>query len=133
MIDYRYKTALLIDDNPIDNLINRRILEYYGYVENFHICHSGEEGLKIVYKLIEESKPMPDVIFVDYRMPLMNGYQFLQKLEEIEFIRKNKIEIFILSASLDPAIQRFIKKLKHVKAFIAKPLTINSFNLHTIS
>lgn len=131
MSSLKYKTALLVDDNPIDNLINKRLLEFYGYAENIFVCHSGEEGLNIVHTLIKEEKPLPDVIFVDYRMPLMNGHQFIEKLEEITKRYPAKMEIYILSSSLDPSLQLLIKKLKQVKAFISKPLTINSFKAYS--
>lgn len=58
---------VLIDDNATDVAVTRRLLERRGF-EVFPAL-SGEEGLQLAHKLT------PDAIVVDYRMPIMDGFE----------------------------------------------------------
>ena len=67
-----YKTCLLIDDNYIDNFVTRRILENSNFAENIVVQQSAFDAIDA----IKTGQVKPDVIFLDLRMPMMNGFEF---------------------------------------------------------
>lgn len=123
MNKFKYKSVLLIDDNYIDNLINRKILENANYAENIIVIDSPEVAFEFVRESLHTGNNIPEVIFLDLRMPIMNGFEFLKSLLELPNLQPELMKIFVLSSSLDPKDIRKIKENRLVSKFIGKPLT----------
>lgn len=70
---------VLIDDNPNDVQLIRRVLERAGYEVSY--ASSGEEGLRLA------SEILPDCILVDYRMPGLNGYEVAGRIKADQHLR----------------------------------------------
>jgi CheY-like chemotaxis protein len=113
-----FKTCLLIDDNYIDNFVTRKIIEGSNFVESITVVRSATEAITA----LQNGTIKPDVIFLDVRMPLMGGFEFLEEYEKID-IEKEGIKIFMLSSSLDPLDMRKSTDNKYITQFIHKPLT----------
>jgi CheY-like chemotaxis protein len=118
-MDTGYKTCLLIDDNYIDNFVTRRILESSNFADNIIVQQSATDAIDA----IREGLVKPDVIFLDLRMPLMNGFEFLQEYDKLVDHDKSGTKIFMLSSSLDPIDVKRSGQNKYITQFIHKPLT----------
>ena len=114
-----FKTCLLIDDNYIDNFVTRKILESGNFAEKIIVVRSAAEAMSE----LSIGNIKPDVIFLDVRMPMMGGFEFLEEYEKIANIDKEGIKIFMLSSSLDPLDLRKSVDNKYITQFIHKPLT----------
>lgn len=125
MITCRFKNALLIDDNHIDNMINQRILNNYSIAENIRSSLSAVEALVYLNQHLQDGNVFPDLIFLDIRMPEMDGFQFLEAFDKLETPFKLRTKIYMLSSSLDPTDQRRVLESKYVLRFIGKPLTVS--------
>ena len=115
----RYKTCLLIDDNYIDNFVTRKILESGNFAEKIIVQQSPQDALTAIQQGIIK----PDVIFLDIRMPVMTGFEFLEEYDKLELDLENPVKIFMLSSSLDPTDMHNSRNSRHVAQFIHKPLT----------
>ena len=113
-----FKTCLLIDDNYIDNFVTRKILEGGNFAESIVVVRSATEAIAA----LSAGTIKPDVIFLDVRMPLMSGFEFLDEYDKIDMDKSN-IKIFMLSSSLDPMDMRKSTDNKYITQFIHKPLT----------
>jgi CheY-like chemotaxis protein len=113
-----FKTCLLIDDNYIDNFVTRKILEGSNFVETIIVVRSATEAINS----LRDGIVKPDVIFLDVRMPLMGGFEFLEEYDKLN-IDKSNIKIYMLSSSLDPLDMRKSTDNKYITRFIHKPLT----------
>lgn len=115
----RFKVCLLIDDNFIDNFVTRKILETGNFAEQIIVIQSAPEAIaKLQSKEIE-----PDVIFLDIRMPFMDGFEFLKEFDTLHLDDNKKIRIYMLSSSLDPVDFRLSSENKYITQFVHKPLT----------
>jgi CheY-like chemotaxis protein len=119
MTQHRYKTCLLIDDNYIDNFVTRKILQSGNFVEDIIVRQSPDEAIESLLT----GTIQPDVIFLDIRMPLMSGFEFLEEYDKLVFPNKENIKIFMLSSSLDPTDIKKSELNKHITNFIHKPVT----------
>ena len=125
----KYKTVMLIDDNEIDNLINQKMIEAAAIAETIY-THTGAKSAIEFLKNIEKTdlahKVLPDIIFLDIDMPLMDGFQFLEEFEKLSAATKKNSRIVMLTSSINP--QDFIrsKKYPYVKLYLNKPLSHDS-------
>jgi CheY-like chemotaxis protein len=125
----KYRTVMLIDDNEIDNLINQKMIEAASVTENIY-THTGAksaiEFLKNMEKLEMADQVLPDVIFLDIDMPLMDGFQFLDEFEKLTNIAKKKCKIVMLTSSINPQDFNRSKKYENVRLYLNKPLSHDS-------
>ena len=122
----KYKTIMLIDDNEIDNLINQKIVEASDICENIFSHTGGKsaiEFLKNMEKIASAIEALPEVIFLDIDMPLMDGFQFLDEFEALTEGTKAHCKIVMLTSSINPQDMNKSQKYPFVKKYINKPLT----------
>ncbi len=117
----KFNSILLVEDDPIAIIVCDRIIKLNNFTDNLITKENGKEALKYIQSLLQENKPLPEVILLDINMPIMNGWDFLNEYETL----LNKIEspplIFILSSTADPNDFSKATLYSFVKDFIPKP------------
>src|SRR5690606_41433287 len=103
MAGRKYRTVMLIDDNEIDNLINQKMIEAASIAENIY-THTGAksaiEFLRNMEKLEVAEQVLPDVIFLDIDVALMDGCQFLDECEQLSRVAKNQRLIVMMTPAV---------------------------------
>ncbi|HCN84872.1 MAG TPA: response regulator [Sphingobacteriaceae bacterium] len=120
---YKYETVLLVDDSHIDSMISSKILKSSHYAERVLIIPSPQKAIDFIRESVLFQTDIPEVLFLDLRMPEMNGFDFLKELDIIEGFAYYGLEIYVLSSSLDPKDYHMIRQNKLISKFIGKPLT----------
>ena len=118
------KHFLFIDDDPLNNMICRMTIEMVmGKIptESFTNPQAGLEYLKTLF--LEKDQSIQCVLLLDINMPLMNGWEFLEKFDNLPSETKERVQIYILSSSVDQRDKERSYANKNVKDFILKPLT----------
>lgn len=105
---------LLIDDDIDDQEIFTSAL---AFIDNAIVCNIAPNGYEGIQQL-KESDTLPDLIFLDLNMPVMNGLQFLR---EVKATKKTKdVPIVIYSTASDSKTIEETRKLG-AATFITKP------------
>lgn len=73
-----HKHILIADDNMENRMVAKEVLHYFNKTVVIYEAENGKEVLDILYK------QQMDILFLDLDMPILNGFETLQK------IRKNK-------------------------------------------
>ena len=120
--------VMLVDDNDTDNFISRRIIEITQFAKDVVIKNSGKSALEYLEENKKAPGSLPDLIFLDINMPIVDGFVFLYEFEKFEDGLKNKCKVIILSSSDNKRDIDKIVNNDHVIKFITKPLTENALS-----
>lgn len=125
----KYNAVMLIDDNEIDNLINQKIIESSEICNHIFTHTGGRSAIEFlknsekIATMIGTTDCLPDIIFLDIDMPLMDGFQFLDEFEALSETIKNHCKIVMLTSSINSKDVKKSKRYINVKQYINKPLT----------
>lgn len=123
----KLKEILLVDDNYVDNYISRMVIENEDIVENLTVHSSSIDALE--YLTAKEGE-FPELIFLDIKMPIMDGFEFLNEFSKITDRKISKCQIVMLSSSNNTRDLEAAKNFPYVISYLSKPLT--TANLYNI-
>lgn len=112
-------SILLIDDDKINNYINVRLFKKQNSSCTISIARNGEEGLRLLEKT---PNSLPDFIFLDIEMPIMNGIKFLDEYFKVNQQGNPEAKIVILAAAIHPKYEKVLATYP-IHSFLIKPLT----------
>ena len=118
--------VMLVDDNDTDNFISRRIIEITKFAKDVIIKNSGKSALEYLEENKQSPTTLPELIFLDINMPIVDGFVFLYEFEKFEELLKDRCKVIILSSSDNKRDIDKIVNNDHVIKFITKPLTENA-------
>ena len=100
----------LVDDQHISNFIMKKVISTLA-IDCEVIAF---EKPKIALSALSEIKP--HLIFLDLNMPLINGWQFLEQMQD-----HHDIKVVILTSSIDPIDEEKSKEFPQVISYETKP------------
>lgn len=116
----QFDAIFLVDDDPINNLINKRLLGKVGISDQIIEFLEAEDALS---KIQTEPSERKILIFLDINMPVLNGWEFLEKY--IGSFPNRQDKIVILSSSIDFQDRQKANGFEIVSGFLEKPLTLD--------
>ncbi|WP_010231019.1 response regulator [Gillisia marina] len=125
----KMELACIIDDDKIYVNLVRKIIEIKKLSENLLIFKNGLEALeyfKIILTNMSEEK-LPDIIFLDLNMPVMDGWEFLGEFIKIKNQFDKKITLYVVSSSIDPRDLERAKSFNLVTDYLIKPIELKKF------
>jgi CheY-like chemotaxis protein len=127
---YKFDIVMLIDDNELDNFVNQKIIEGNNFAEKVYINSSGRSAVEFLQNILVisnyDQNLMPKVIFVDLNMPIMDGFQFIEKFELLINSSSQEFKLVILTTSINQEDKKKALKFKNNILFLNKPLTDES-------
>ncbi|WP_047247899.1 response regulator [Maribacter thermophilus] len=117
----KINTVCIIDDDPIcvygtKVLLNRN--SFFG--ADILVYEDGYEAIVNLTSLLKTEKKLPDVIFLDLNMPVMDGWGFLDELVKLPV--KKKPHVVVVSSYFSGKDVKKGKSYGIVDDFISKPL-----------
>lgn len=107
-------TLLVIDDNPQMRTIIGAVLSAAG-VGRIYYAPNGREGLGAL------TAYRPDITFVDYEMPVLNGLEFISRVRALDSDLRLTPLIMLTGHSDEPRLRA--ARDRGVTEFLAKPVS----------
>lgn len=114
----------VIDDDPITIFGIKKMLDSLGICDCITTYANGKMAIDGIRKSISSGQGVPDILFLDINMPIMDGWQFLEEFIAIPI--QKSVRINIVTSSIDPLDKRnwlyFKEKTHHQIDFKHKPI-----------
>ncbi|MGV3504070.1 MAG: response regulator [Adhaeribacter sp.] len=113
---------LLIDDNLTTIRLNKMVIEKVEDSAEIQTASDGRVALNLLQDYEQEGLPFPDLIFVDLKMPAMDGLEFYEKFRDLFRSRVADTKVVMLTTSLNfEDLQK--AKSAGITHYLNKPLT----------
>ncbi len=119
---------LLVDDDPTTNFLNEELIADNQAANHVHVVWNGKEALEYLNKsgkYVSNKKtdfPRPNIIFLDINMPIMDGFEFLEKYKKVPKSRRAEVVIIFLTTSDSLLDKDKVGSINIVSKYIEKPL-----------
>ncbi|WP_461450199.1 response regulator [Mucilaginibacter sp.] len=123
LINNEQTNVMLLDDDLmfhhfVKKLFNEDLINASYFTDGFDLLNK-------VASNIDNEQILPDIIFLDLNMPVLDGWAFLELFKTVTKNLTKEIEIYIISNSIESEID--LSLFPFVKCFISKSLTIRFF------
>jgi len=123
------KRVLIIDDDEINNFICIKNMKDTQFADHASYCLRGREGLdELLDSTQNRPDDLPDAIFLDINMPMMNAWEFLEEYRSMMEDFPKDIKLFILSSSVYRKDIEKSQDYSFVTDYIIKPLSKDGLN-----
>lgn len=115
-------TVLVVDDDDNWCYLSKILLQKTGIGKQIITANNGLQALKKLQGLVETGEQLPDFIFLDIKMPVMDGFEFLDEVKKSPELNLSHTKIFLSTSSF---LNKDKEKAKFypIAGFITKPLT----------
>jgi CheY-like chemotaxis protein len=113
----------IVDDDEVYQFTVTRAIQTQKLAKKILIFSDGEEAIRFLINNVSKNEDLPDVIFLDINMPIMDGWQFLEEYVRLKPRIGKKITIYMVSSSVDSADLDRAKKINEISDYIIKPIT----------
>ncbi len=115
--------ALLVDDDDIFNMLHGEVLKRLIPDVRMDVFKSGQELIEYLQQSPDEQI---DLIFLDIRMPVMDGFEVLALMTQMDPERFSNTKIYVLSSTLDDRDLQRARETALVSDFIGKPMSLET-------
>lgn len=107
----------VVEDDPISSFVIKLALQQH---ESFEDSVELKNGQVAIDSLTQDGQNLPELILLDINMPVMDGWEFLEKFAELPSCEK--IPVVMLTSSINPDDIEKARAHQLVKGFLSKPL-----------
>lgn len=119
----RLDLIFIVDDDPIHQQVAQIMIKRQGISKAMMAFSDAREVLEYLQEHRHNNSLLPDVILLDLNMPVMDGWDFLERYAGFYKDLSKSINIFVLTSSIDEKDRERVKAYPYVKGYLTKPLS----------
>ncbi|MFT4683864.1 MAG: CheY-like chemotaxis protein [Glaciecola sp.] len=115
----------IIDDDQIYQFTLTRIINDNKQAERIITFSDGEKAVQYLNDNKDTNENIPDIIFLDANMPIMDGWQFIEEYASIKTEIEKKVVIIMWSSLVNPIHIERASKISEISEYIIKPMKLD--------
>jgi CheY-like chemotaxis protein len=119
----------IIDDDEIYQFTLTRIINHNKQAERVITFSDGEKAIQYLTDNKAINENIPDIIFLDLNMPIMDGWQFMEEYASVKTEIKKKVNIFMWSSSVNPIDIERASEISEISDYIIKPIKLEDVKI----
>ncbi len=123
---HQIQQVCVIDDDEIYIYLIKKSLAALEIEHSINAYANGMDAIKGITSLIDHQQPIPEIIFLDINMPIMDGWEFLKAFKEIQAKLPNQIPIYIISSSIAAEDKEKAKRFPEIVGYLSKPVELET-------
>ncbi|MFV8366509.1 response regulator [Flavobacterium sp. XS1P27] len=127
------KAIWVIDDDPIYQIIINKIIQRSEMFSTITSFKNGKEAIDALHETVNTTTDnieiLPDLILLDINMPVMDGWEFMEKMGLLKSKFSKNITVYIVSSSIAAEDKNKSKTYSDILGYLSKPVTINDLEL----
>ena len=120
-------TICIIDDDPIYQIITKKIINKTETKKEIISFSNGAEAIEALVSNVHKPSALPAIILLDIDMPIMDGWDFLASFQRIRPMISRKISIYIVSSSIANSDKEKAKTFDGITGYLSKPLSLENY------
>lgn len=125
----KFNDVFVIDDDKVFHFIIKKLFLKNNIDINPSFYVNGLEAIEEIKEKIKLGLNLPDLIFLDINMPIMDGWEFLDEFRKTKISQDEPTAIYLVSSSDNISDINKAKEYKdQIKDYFFKPVTINELN-----
>jgi CheY-like chemotaxis protein len=120
------RTSLVINDDPLSMMITRKLIELATFSKETLSADNGEDALAYFDSVVagNAQMPVPEFIFLDLSMPVMDGWGFLDAFAKNYAALFPNVKVAITSAFLDAKDLMRLEQYAMVIGYFPPPICL---------
>jgi CheY-like chemotaxis protein len=121
------KTIYIIDDDKLFVFLTKKVIQETNLVSNIKEFGDGQVAIEHFRHIAGNAELLPDIIFLDLSMPIMDGWEFLNEYMALQPNISKQIKLYIFTSSISPHDVERANSIEAVTDFVIKPLSKDKF------
>lgn len=116
-------TFCIVDDDDIYQFTTSLLLKKTDLVNKIIVFSNGLKAINFLKDEMGTKENIPDVLFLDINMPVMDGWEFLEEYLLIKPMMPKTVVIYMVSSSVDEKDVLKAKSISALSGYLVKPIS----------
>lgn len=119
----KINTFCIIDDDDIYQFTTSVLLKKTDLVNKIILFSNGLKAINFLKEELGNKENIPDILFLDVNMPVMDGWEFLEEYLLIKPMMPKTVIIYMVSSSVDEKDVLKAKSISTLSGYLVKPIS----------